>query len=84
MSLQVLTMTARPRLMAGRSLTEPEPVRVPHLMKTLRLAPPLGPCGLSPQGYIPGELHTCSLLELHACHLDRGVKGKRRFASQQT
>lgn len=56
-------------------MTEPEQVRVPYHMETLRLAPPLGLCGLSPQGYIPGELHTCSLLELHACHHDLSNKG---------
>lgn len=57
-------------------MTKPKQVRVPYHMETLRLAPPLGHCGFSPQGYIPGELHTHSLLELHACHLDLSNKGR--------
>jgi hypothetical protein len=70
--------------MAGRSVTEPEQVRVPYPMETLRLAPPLELYGLSPQGYIPSELHTCSLLELHACHFDLSNKGINWSAFQQT
>lgn len=65
-------------------MTEPEQVRVPYHMETLRLAPPLGHRGLSPQGYIPGELHTRRLLERHACHLDLSNKGDYWSALQQT